>query len=237
MNRVVLAYSGGLDTSVAIPWMSEKYQAEIITVTVDLGQGRDLEAVRDRALAAGAARAHVLDLREEFARDFILPALKADALYEDRYPLATALGWPLIALKLVAVADIEEARGVAHGCSRTGSDASPLEATIRVRNPALTVLAPAAEWNMTVPERMEYANHRGIPVPAIAAGAYTTDANLWGRSIGCGMTDDPWREPTEDVYTLTKSGLECPNEPAYVELSFERGTPTGRQEILGPSGS
>jgi argininosuccinate synthase len=235
MNRIVLAYSGGLTTSVAIPWLKEHYQAEIITVSVDLGQGRELEAVRDRALAAGAARAHVLDLREEFARDFILPALKADALYEDRCPLAAALGWPLIADRLLAIADIEQASAVAHGCGTTATlkgsrhtdtDPAPLDVTIRARTPALAVLAPAAEWTMTLSERVEYAKQRGIPAPAAVAAAYSTDTNLWGRTIDCGVIDDPWREPSEDLYVLTKSGPECPNEPAYVELSFDRGAPT-----------
>src|SRR6476620_9609776 len=135
MERIVLAYSGGLDTSVAIPWLKEKYGAEIIAVTMDLGQGKELEEVRDRALATGAARAHVLDLREEFARDFILPALKADAIYEDRYPMATSLGRPLIAQKLVEIAGIEHATAVAHGCTGKGNDQVRLDVTTRALNP------------------------------------------------------------------------------------------------------
>src|SRR5258705_10325750 len=142
MERIVLAYSGGLDTSVAIPWLAETYHAEIIAVTIDLGQGRELEEVRDRALATGAVRAHVLDAREEFARDYVLPALKADAIYEDRYPLATALGRPLIAQKLVEIAEIEQATAVAHGCTGKGNDKVRLRVTTRQLHPQLKMSAP-----------------------------------------------------------------------------------------------
>ena len=168
MERIVLAYSGGLDTSVAIPWLAGKYGAEIVAVTMDLGQGKELEAVRDRALAAGAVRAHVLDVREEFARDYVLPALKADAIYEDRYPMGTALGRPLIARKLVEIA--ADRAGGRHrprlhrqGRGATTRCASTL--TVRALNPAITVIAPARDWGMTRPEEIEYARTRGIPVP------------------------------------------------------------------------
>ncbi len=226
MERIVLAYSGGLDTSVAIPWLKEKYNAEIIAVTMDLGQGRELEEVRDRALAAGATRAHVLDLREEFARDYILPALKADAIYEDRYPMATSLGRPLIAEKLVEIAGIEQATAVAHGCTGKGNDQVRMDVTTRALNPKLRVIAPARDWGMTRPEEIEYARKRGVPVPATVESPFSTDSNLWGRSIECGVLEDPWMEPPEEIYTLTKSPAECPDEPAYVEIVFERGVPT-----------
>jgi argininosuccinate synthase len=228
MGRIVLAYSGGFETSVAIPWLKEKYNAEIITVTGDLGQGRELEAVRDRALALGAARAHVLDVREEFAHQFILAALKADALYDDGCPLAPALAWPLIAHKLAAIAEIEQAEAVAHGCRKSGIDPVPLEVAIRARNPALNVLAPAGEWS----EIGEYARDHGIPVPS--GGAYVADVNLWGRSVEFGAIEDSWREAPDDLYSLTKSGPECPNEPAYVELSFERGAPVAINGVPMP---
>ena len=208
MERIVLAYSGGLDTSVAIPWLAEKYHAEIIAVTMDLGQGKELEQVRDRALATGAARAHVLDLREEFARDYILPALKADAIYEDRYPMATSLGRPLIAQKLVEIAEIEQASAVAHGCTGKGNDQVRLDVTTRALNPKLKVIAPARVWGMTRPEEIEYARKRGVPVPATVESPYSTDANLWGRSIECGVLEDPWQEPPEEIFTLTKSPAE-----------------------------
>src|ERR1700730_16348023 len=211
MERIVLAYSGGLDTSAAIPWMAERYDAEIIAVTMDLGQGRELEEVRDRALPTGATRAHVLDLREEFARDYILPALKADAIYEDRYPMATALGRPLIGQKLVEIAEIEQATAIAHGCTGKGNDQVRLDVTTRRLNPNLKVIAPAREWGMTRPEEIEYARTRGVPVPATVASPYSTDSNLWGRSIECGVLEDPWTEPPEEIYALTKSPAECPD--------------------------
>ncbi len=226
MERIVLAYSGGLDTSVAIPWLAEHYHAEIIAVTMDLGQGKELEAVRERALATGAARAHVLDLREEFARDYVLPALKADAIYEDKYPMATSLGRPLIAQKLVEIAELEDATAVAHGCTGKGNDQVRLDVTTRALNPRLKVIAPARVWGMTRPEEIEFARRHGVPVPATVESPYSTDTNLWGRSIECGVLEDPWQEPPEDIYALTKSPAECPNQPAYVEVAFERGVPT-----------
>jgi argininosuccinate synthase len=226
MERIVLAYSGGLDTSVAIPWLAERYHAEIIAVTMDLGQGKELEAVRERALATGAARAHVLDLREEFARDYVLPALKADAIYEDRYPMATSLGRPLIAQKLVEIADLEDATAVAHGCTGKGNDQVRLDVTTRALNPRLKVIAPARVWGMTRPEEIEFARRHGVPVPATVESPYSTDTNLWGRSIECGVLEDPWQEPPDDIYTLTKSPTECPSQPAYVEVAFEQGVPT-----------
>jgi argininosuccinate synthase len=234
MERIVLAYSGGLDTSVAIPWLKEKYNAEIIAVTMDLGQGKELEEVRDRALATGAVRAHVLDVREEFARDYILPALKADAIYEDHYPMATALGRPLIGQKLVEIADIEQATAVAHGCTGKGNDQVRLDVTTRALNGKLRVIAPARDWGMTRPEEIEYARARSVPVPATVESPYSTDSNLWGRSIECGILEDPWKEPPEEIYTLTKSPAECPQEPAYAEIAFERGVPTSINGVAMP---
>ena len=225
MDRIVLAYSGGLDTSVAVPWLAETYHADVITATMDLGQGRELEAVRERALGAGAVRAHVLDVREEFAQDYILPALQAGAIYEGGYPLATALGRPLIARKLVEIARIEGASSIAHGCTGKGNDQVRIDVSARALDPAIRVIAPARVWGMTRPDEIEYARRRGIPVPVTQASPYSTDANLWGRSIECGVLEDPWIEPPEDVYTLTKEPSQCPDDPAYVELDFERGVP------------
>lgn len=226
MDRIVLAYSGGLDTSVAIPWLAEKYRAEIVTVTMDLGQGKELDDARERALALGAVRAHVLDLRGEFARDFVLPALQAGAVYEDRYPLATALGRPLIAKHLVEIARLEGASVVAHGCgTEKGNDAIRIDMAVRALNPDLEVLAPLGVWDVTKQEKVAFAKKRGIPVPAGADSPYTTDVNLWGRSIEYGVLDDPWLEPPDDVYLLTRAPREAPDMPAYVEVEFERGVP------------
>ncbi|MBI2220968.1 MAG: argininosuccinate synthase [Acidobacteria bacterium] len=225
--RIVLAYSGGLDTSVAIPWLAEKYGAEVVAVTMDLGQGRELDDIRERAIAVGAVRAHVLDVREEFARDFIVPALQAGAIYEDRYPLATALGRPLITKHLVRIAELEGATAIAHGCTGKGNDQVRMDVSARALNPAIRVIAPAREWGMTRPDEIEYARARGIPVPATIASPYSTDANLWGRSIECGVLEDPWCEPPEEIYALTKGPAECPNEPAYLEIEFAAGVPVG----------
>ena len=226
MERIVLAYSGGLDTSLAISWLADRYHAEIVTVTMDLGQGKELEDARERALALGALRAHVLDLREEFARGFVLPALQAGAIYEDRYPLSTALGRPLIAKHLVEMAHTENATAVAHGCgTEKDNDASRIELGVHALDPSLEVLAPLEVWDVTRAERVSFARKRGIPVPAGATGPYSTDVNLWGRSIESGVLDDPWQEPPADVYALTRSPADAPDIPAYVELEFAQGVP------------
>ena len=224
--RIVLSYSGGLDTSVDIPWLKEKYGADIIAFTLDLGQGRELNQIRERAMAAGAIRCHVLDVREEFARDYILPALQADALYEERYPLATALSRPLIAKKLVEMAHMENATAIAHGCTGKGNDQVRMDVSARAIDPAITVIAPAREWGMTRPEEIAYARARSVPVPTTVESPYSTDQNLWGRSIECGVLEDPWSEPPEDVYTLTKSPAAAPALAAYVEIEWHEGVPT-----------
>jgi argininosuccinate synthase len=225
MERIVLAYSGGLDTSVAIPWLREKYQAEIVAVTLDLGQGKELDDVRERAMAVGAVRCHVLDVRNEFAQDYILPSLHAGALYEGQYPLATALGRPLIAKRLVEIASMESAGAIAHGCTGKGNDQVRIDVSARALNRAIKVVGPARDWGMSRPAEIAYARERGIPVPATVDNPYSTDLNLWGKSIECGVLEDPWTEPPEDIYTLTKSPADAPGAPAYVELDFERGVP------------
>jgi argininosuccinate synthase len=219
---------------VAIRWMAERFGAEIVTVTMDLGQGQNLEEVRDRALAIGVVRAHVLDVRDEFARDFILPALKADAVREDRRPMATALGRPLIAQKLVEIAAIEGAGAVAHGGASEGDDDARFGAAIRALNPQLTVIASARVRGMTRAEEIEYATTRDVPVPTPTDCPGHTDSNLWGRSIDYGAFDDPWVDPPEDLYALTRSPSECPNEAAHVEIAFERGTPTAINGVTMP---
>ncbi len=226
MERIVLAYSGGLDTSVAIPWLMEHYSAEVITLSLDLGQGKELTGLEHRAKEAGAVKAFVLDVREEFAREYVLPALQAGAVYEDQYPLATALGRPLIARKLVEIAQAEGASAVAHGCTGKGNDQVRFDVSVRALDPAIRVIAPAREWGMTRPEEIEYANERGISVPVTHASPYSVDANLWGRSIECGVLEDPWAEPPEDVFSLTKAGAACPDMPAYLEVTFVEGVPT-----------
>lgn len=233
-GRIVLAYTGGLDTSVAIAWLAEQYSAEVIAVTLDLGQGRELTDVRERALAVGAARAHVLDVRDEFVTGYILPALQAGALYEDRYPLATALTRPLIARKLVDVARMEGARIIAHGCNGKANDELRLELGVRALDPSLTVLAPARMWGMSREALVAYAKARRIPIPSTIDSPYTVDTNLWGRSIERGVLEDPWQESPEDIYALTRSPRDCPDEPAYVEIEFEQGVPLRANGIEMP---
>ena len=234
MERIVLAYSGGLDTSVAIPWLAEKYQAEVVAVTLDLGQGKELDDVRERAMAVGAVRCHVLDVRKEFAETYVLPALQAGALYEGQYPLATALGRPLIAKRLVEVAEMESAGTIAHGCTGKGNDQVRIDVSARALNSRIKVVGPAREWGMSRPAEIAYAQERNIPVPATVDSPYSTDSNLWGKSIECGVLEDPWTEPPEDVYTLTKSPTTTPGTPAYVVIEFDRGVPTAINGVAMP---
>ena len=234
MERIVLAYSGGLDTSVAIPWLVETYQAEVVAVTLDLGQGKELDDVRERAMAVGAIRCHVLDVRTEFAEHYVLPALQAGALYERQYPLATALGRPLIAKRLVEIAEMESAAAIAHGCTGKGNDQVRIDVSARALNRAIKVIGPAREWGMSRPAEIAYARERDIPVPATVDSPYSTDSNLWGKSIECGVLEDPWAEPPEDVYTLTKTPAEAPDTPAYVNLDFSQGVPTAVNGVAMP---
>ncbi len=224
-QRIVLAYSGGLGTSVAIPWLKDTHAAEVIAVALDLGQGRELNQIRERAIAAGAARCHVLDVREEFARDYILPALQADALYEERYPLATALGRPLIAKKLVEIARMENASAIAHGCSGDGTDQVRIDVSARALDPEMTIVAPVRDWAMTKAEQIDYARSRRIPIGGPPACPYSIDRNLWGRSIQCGVLEDPWTEPPDEIYALTKSPAHAPDTAAYVEIDWREGVP------------
>ena len=234
MERIVLAYSGGLDTSVAVKWLVDRYGTEVIAVTIDLGQGKELDDVRERALAVGASRAHVVDAREEFARDFIVPSLQAGAIYEEQYPLATALGRPLIAKKLVEIAELENAGAIAHGCTGKGNDQVRMDVSVRALNSTISLVAPAREWGMTRPEEIQYAQKHGIPIPTSVDSPYSTDSNLWGRSIECGVLEDPWTEPPDDIYALTKSASEASNETAYVEIDFEQGVPTSVNGVMMP---
>lgn len=223
-DKVVLAYSGGLDTSVAIRWLQEKC-LDVIAVTVDVGNERDFSLIQQKARDAGATKALVQDARKTFITDFIFPALKADALYEGHYPLATALSRPLIAQILVDVARAEKATAVAHGCTGKGNDQVRIEVSINALAPNLKVIAPAREWNMSREETISYAQRFNIPVSTTIDSPFSIDKNLWGRSIECGVLEDPWIEPPEDVFTLTKSPAEAPDKPSYVEIGFEQGVP------------
>jgi len=224
-GKVVLAYSGGLDTSVAIRWLKENYGFEVVALTVDVGNERDFTAIKEKALKVGAVKAVVIDVKEQFVNHFIFPALKADALYEGQYPLATALSRPLIGKLMVDVAYDEGAVAVAHGCTGKGNDQVRIEVSVNALAPELKIIAPAREWGMTREETIKYAERYGIPVPVTVASPYSTDENLWGRSIECGVLEDPWVEPPEDAFAWTKSPKETPDAPGYVEIEFEQGAP------------
>ena len=236
-DKVVMAYSGGLDTSVAIRWLKETYNLDVIAVTVDVGNERDLSLVREKALNTGASKAVVIDAKENFVSDYVFPALKADAIYEGEYPLATALSRPLIAKLLVDTARKEKAQAVAHGCTGKGNDQVRFEVSISALAPELKVIAPAREWGMTRQETINYAQRYGIPVPITIDSPYSIDENLWGKSIECGVLEDPWVEPPEEVFTWTKSPDAAPNEAGYVEIGFERGIPVALdgQKVTGVS--
>ncbi len=223
--KVVLAYSGGLDTSVAIPWLKESKGFDVVAVTVDVGQPVDLGRVRTKALASGAVGAYVADARREFAEEFLAPALKANALYEGVYPLSTALARPLIGRHLVTVARNEGASHIAHGCTGKGNDQVRFELATASLAPELQVVAPVREWKMTREDEIAYAHDRGIPVDATKKSPYSTDENLWGRSVECGILEDPAIEPPEEAYGWTVSPAAAPDTPVYVRLTFEHGLP------------
>ncbi len=228
IKKIVLAYSGGLDTSVILRWLKQKYKAQIITYTANLGQGSPLKGIKEKAIKTGASKAYVEDLREEFCQDYVLPALRAGALYEGKYPLATALARPLIAKGLIHLATKEGAEAIAHGCSGKGNDQVRFEVTAKALNPKITILAPLREWELSSrEEEIRYARLHHIPIQIKEESPYSIDRNLWGVSIECGSLEDPWREPPPDSYQITKSFQESPSKPVYVEIEFKNGMPVG----------
>lgn len=226
MATVVLAYSGGLDTSVAIRWIKEKYDLDVIALTIDVGNDRDLEAIAAKGKQIGAVKSLIVDGRADFVNYFVWPALRAGAIYEGQYPLATALARPLIARLLVEVARQEGAVAVAHGCTGKGNDQVRFDVSINTLAPDLKIIAPVREWSMTRDNEIAYAAEHNIPVQATSASPYSIDQNLWGRSAECGILEDPWEEPPADVYDWT-SDPDRPDapEPTYVEITFEQGIP------------
>ena len=226
-KRVVLAYSGGLDTSVAVKWIGEEWGAEVIALAVDVGQGvdDDWETIRARAITAGAVEAIVVDARAEYAQDFVTPALRANALYEGKYPLVSALSRPVIVRHLVRAAREHNADAVAHGCTGKGNDQVRFEVSTRALAPDLEVLAPVREWGLTREDSIEYAAKHGIPIRVRKDSPYSVDENLWGRTIECGILEDPWVEPPEEVYALTSKATDAPREPRELAIGFEGGVP------------
>ncbi|WP_198029785.1 argininosuccinate synthase [Bacillus sp. J33] len=223
-NKVVLAYSGGLDTSVAIKWLQDQGY-EVVACCLDVGEGKDLNFIQKKALSVGAIQSYVIDAKEEFANEYALIALQAHALYENKYPLISALSRPLIAKKLVEVAEKEGAVAVAHGCTGKGNDQVRFEVAIQALNPELQVLAPVREWSWSREEEIEYAKQNDIPIPINLDSPYSIDQNLWGRSNECGVLEDPWAAPPEDAYDLTVSLEKAPDTPDTVEIGFEKGVP------------
>jgi len=222
--KVVLAYSGGLDTSVAIKWLEEKYDARVVTLTVDVGQQEDLRAIEEKAKMLGVERHYSIDAKAEFAKDYVYPSIKANGLYEGKYPLSTALARPLIASKLVEVALKEGADAVAHGCTGKGNDQVRFDVTVKALAPQLKIIAPVREWNLSREEEIQYAKERGVPVEE-RKSVFSIDQNLWGRSIESGPLEQPDFEPPEDAFEWVRPLSKTPDEPAYVELKFEGGVP------------
>ncbi len=224
-KKVVLAYSGGLDTSVAIKWIQEKYDMDVIALTIDLGTDKDLRPVVEKAIKTGAIKSMIIDAKEAFVYYFLFPAIQAGAIYERTYPLATALGRPLIAKLLVDIAVDEGACAVAHGCTGKGNDQVRFDVAIHTLDPSLQIIAPLREWNMTRDESMVYARENNIPIDVSTKNPYSIDENIWGRSIECGILEDPWAEPPEDIYKMTKNVKDTPDEATYIEIGFENGIP------------
>ena len=225
-EKIALAYSGGLDTSVMIKWLKDKYDAEIVAVTGNLGQQKEVENLEEKAIATGASGFSFLDLRKEFVTNYIWPALKAGALYEDVYPLATALGRPLLAKALVDVALAENCTMLAHGCTGKGNDQVRFEVTFASLAPHLKVLAPLREWELTSREaEIAYAQQHNIPVSATKKSPYSIDENIWGISIECGVLEDPMVSPPEDAYQITTAPEKAPDKAAVIDIEFEQGVP------------
>lgn len=226
MSKVVLAYSGGLDTSIIIPWLKENYGYEVIAMAADLGQGEELDPLREKAIKTGASKIYIEDLKEEFLTDFIYPTLQAGAIYEGKYLLGTSFARPLIAKRLVEIAQKEGAVAIAHGATGKGNDQVRFELTVKALNPDLKIIAPWREWNIKSREdAIDYAKERGIAIPVTKARPYSMDRNLWHLSHEGGDLEDPWNEPKEDLYLLGVSPQQAPDKPAYVELQFEKGIP------------
>ncbi|MDH5364954.1 MAG: argininosuccinate synthase, partial [Dehalococcoidia bacterium] len=233
VSRVILAYSGGLDTSIIIHWLRQNYGCQVVAFAADVGQfelagktGHTVSDLKRKAIAAGASKVYIQDLKQEFVRDYIFPTLKANAVYEGKYLLSAALSRPLIAKKLVEIAKREKANAVAHGCTGKGNDQVRFELTFKALNPKLKILAPLREWEMVSrQEEIEYAKRYKIPVSTGKEKPYSIDRNLWGVCIECGPLEDPWKEPPEDAYQITTPPEKAPSKPVYLDIYFKQGIP------------
>jgi len=223
-DTILLAYSGGLDTSVLIKWLQEKYDVDLITVTLDVGQQNDLKKIEEKAKSLGVKKHYSIDAKEEFVTNHVFPAIKANALYEGKYPVSTAVARPLMASKIVEIAEKEEVSTVAHGCTGKGNDQVRFDVTIKALAPHLKVMAPVREWGLTRDEEMKFAKANGIPISRLS-NPYSIDQNLWGRSIECGPLENPEQEPPEEVFEWTVPPEKAPDKPEYLTIKFEYGVP------------
>ena len=222
-EKVILAYSGGLDTSVAITWLMKDY--DVVAVCMDVGEGKDLDFIHDKALKIGAVESYVLDVKDEFAEEYVLPALQAHAYYEQKYPLVSALSRPVISKKLVEIAHKTGATTIAHGCTGKGNDQVRFEVAIAALDSELKVIAPVREWKWSREEEIEYAKANGVPVPADLDNPYSVDQNLWGRANECGVLENPWKQAPEDAFGITNSPEEAPDTPEFIDIEFKEGKP------------
>lgn len=235
-KKLVLAYSGGLDTSVSIPWIKDHYGYDVITMCVDVGEGNNLDFVQEKALKVGAVKSYRIDAKDRFSKEFIAPALRANALYEGKYPLASALSRPLISQLLVEIAAEEGADAVAHGCTGKGNDQVRFEVSIGALNPNLKVVAPVREWGFTRDDEIRYAEKNNVPVPVNLDNPYSIDANLWGRAIECGVLEDPWQSAPEGAFTWTVSPEAAPDQSEDIIIGYDQGIPVSLNgEVLGLS--
>ncbi|HHV73394.1 argininosuccinate synthase [Thermoanaerobacterium sp. PSU-2] len=225
-EKVVLAYSGGLDTSVIIPWLKENYECEIIAACIDVGQGSELSSIKEKALLSGASKIYVEDVKDEFVEDYIFPTLKAGAVYEGKYLLGTSFARPLIAKKLVEIAHKEGAKAIVHGATGKGNDQVRFEVSIKALDPSIEIIAPWRIWDFKSREQeIDYAKKKGIPVPVTKEKIYSVDNNLWHISHEGGDLEDPWNEPKNSLYDMVVPPEDAPDEPEYVVLEFEKGIP------------
>lgn len=225
IDLCILLYSGGLDTSCMLKWLQENYNTDVITVTLNVGQSKEFREIEDKAKKLGAKKHYTIDAKEEFVKDYVFKAIKANALYQDAYPISSSLSRPLIAKWGVEIAKKEGAKGIAHGCTGKGNDQVRFSVTINTLAPDMKIIAPVVEWGMSRDEEIAYAEERGIPIPVTVNSPYSIDENLWGRSIECGVLEHPEVEPPNDAYLWTTSPEDAPDEPTYFEIGFEEGVP------------
>lgn len=224
-EKVILAYSGGLDTSVSIKWLVDEGY-DVIACCLDIGEGRDTEFIKNKALQVGASESYAIDAREEFSQDFVLVALQGNTYYENSYPLVSALSRPLISKKLVELAHQTGATTIAHGCTGKGNDQVRFEVSIAALDPNLKIIAPVREWKWSREEEIHYAAEKGVPIPADLDNPYSIDQNLWGRACECGVLEDPWATPPAGAYAITSELEETPDKPTIIEITFKKGVPT-----------